>query len=167
MARRLLGLLPALLLAACTAYPAGPQIPGRRGLTLAMERLETATAWRDWPLVLDAFYLPEHAEEVKRAYSGDIGEWFRAGKEMGSLGAGDLGRSRRVCPLAFREKHYSPRFEPHFVVYFRVQEEPCGELLSGEAPPALAIGQMEWGYETVGRRWVHLRPLAEAASRKP
>ena len=159
MARRLLGLLPVLLLAACTAYPAGPQIPGRRGLTLAMERLETAAAWRDWPLVLDAFYLPEHAEEVTRASGGDIGEWFRAGKEVGSLGAGEFGRSRRVCPLAFREKHYSPRFEPHFVVYYRVQKEPCEGLLSGEAPPALATGQMEWGFEIENNRWVHLRPL--------
>ena len=158
MIRRLLVLLPALLLSACTAYPAGPQIPGRRGLALAMERFGAATAWQDWPLLLDAFYLPEHAEEVKRAYGGDIAKWFQAGKEVGTL-AGELGQARRICPLAFREKYYSLRFEPHFVVYYRVQKEPCEGLLSGEAPPALATGQMEWGYEVEGRRWVHLRPL--------
>ena len=156
---RRLGLLPVLLLAACTAYPIGPQIPGRRGLALAMEQLEAAAAWRNWPLLLDAFYLPEHAEEVKRAYGGDIAKWFRAGTEVGALGAGELGQGPRICPLAFREKYYSSRFEPHFVVYYRVQKEPCEGLLSGEASPPLATGQMEWGFETENNRWVHLRPL--------
>lgn len=165
MVRRLLGFLPVLLLSACTAYPMGPQIPGRRGLALAMEQLEIAAAWNNWPLLLDAFYLPEHAEEVKRAFGGDAAKWFRAGGgAVGALADGELGQVRHICPLAFREKHFSPRFEPHYVVYYRIQKEPCQELLSGEAPPALAAGQMEWGYEAAGQRWVHLRPLGGAES---
>lgn len=160
MARRLLlGLLPAFLLASCAAIAAGPQIPGRRGLALALEQFESAAAWRSWPLVIEAFYLPEHAEEAKKSYGGDLARWFQAGRAVGALAGGELGQPRRICPLAFREKHHSPRFDPHFVVYYRIQEPPCEGLLSGETPPALTEGQMEWGFETAGRRWVHLRPL--------
>ncbi|MEK6711825.1 MAG: hypothetical protein AABZ64_14730 [Nitrospinota bacterium] len=164
--RCVLGLLPALLLASCTAYPVGPQLPGRRGLSLAMEQLESAVAWHNWPLVLESFYLPEHAEEAKKAFGGDTARWFRAGGALGPLAGGEAGQPRRICPLAFREKHFSARFDPHYVVYYRVQEEPCEGLLSGEAPPALSTGQMEWGFETQAQRWVHLRPLDEAPAQK-
>ncbi|MBI3127961.1 MAG: hypothetical protein HYZ11_10180 [Candidatus Tectomicrobia bacterium] len=165
MPRRALLLLPALLLAACAGLEVGPQVPGRQGLARALDRIESAAAWGNWPLVLQSFYLPEHAEEVKRAFGGDASKWFRAGGELGTLAAGEAGRGPRICPLAFREKHFSPRFEPHYVVYYRIQMEPCAELLSGEAPPALAAGQMEWGFEIEARRWVHLRALGKDSAK--
>ena len=164
MVRRLLALLPALLLSACAGYQVGPQIPGRHGLAQAIDRFEAAAAWHNWPLILESFYLPEHAEEVKRAFGGDAGKWFKAGG-LAALAGTEIGQAYRICPLAFREKHFSARFQPHFVVYYRIQKEPCVDLLSGEEPPALAAGQMEWGYETEGRRWVHLRPLAKNSAK--
>jgi len=126
---------------------------------LALEQFEAAARWRNWPVLLDFYYLPEHAREVARRFAGDPERWFRAWPSGAALAGGAVGEERHLCVLALRGKRVSPRFDPHYVVYYRVQDEPCGELPDGDAPRALAEGQMEWGYEPKERRWVHLRPL--------
>ncbi len=138
--------------------PVGPQIPGRRGLEIAIGHFTAAARWRNWPVLLDVFYLREHASEMKRDFDGDPARWFRASRLGAALTKGDIGDPRYICLLSQRTKHVSPRFDPHYVAYYRLQARPCRE---GE--PALkeilAEGRMEWGYERKNRRWVHLRPL--------
>lgn len=150
-------LAAALFLVSCLQLlESGPQIPGRRGLSRALDRFELAARWRNWPYLLEAFYLPEHAAEVRSAYEGDAGRWFRA-VFGGALSAEDE-PPPRLCVLAVREKRISPRFDPHFAVYYRIQRHPCQDPLA-RIPKGAVEGQMDWGYEVKERRWVHLRPV--------
>lgn len=156
--------LPVLLAAAlsvsgCTEPLIGEnQIPGRQGLLMTLTQFETGTKWRNWNTLLEAFYLPDHVEEVKKTYGSDLKKWFRSDQATSALTSGEVGEVRNLCILAMREKHLSPRFEPHFVVYYRVQVEPCQTQMNGPVK-LLAEGQMEWGFETKQNRWVHLRSL--------
>ena len=158
--RRLaLALLAASLLSGCGALPLGePQIPGARGLLQALARFQDAARWKNWPYLLEGFYLPDHAKEVRERFGGDAGRWFGAGMGGALLVKENGNARRRLCVLALREKRISPRFSPHFVVYYRVQRESCEEPFDG-LPRGASDGRMEWGYEVKERRWVHLRPV--------
>ena len=136
----------------------GSQIPGRSGLMMTLRQFETGVKWRNWPTMLEAFYLPDHAEEAKRIYGSDLGKWFRSDEATAALTSGEVGDPRYFCVLAFRTKRLSTRFEPHYVVYYRVQKDSCRKQLEFP-PPGLAEGQMEWGFEVKQRRWIHLRSL--------
>ncbi|MBT4430282.1 MAG: hypothetical protein HOC91_07190 [Nitrospinaceae bacterium] len=149
----------ALLVSGCTQSLIGDnQIPGREGLLMTLTQFETGTNWRNWNTLLEAFYLPDHAEEVKKNFGSDLKKWFRSDQATSALTSGEVGDVRNLCILAMREKHLSPRFEPHFVVYYRVQVESCHKQKNGPVE-LLAEGQMEWGFETKQNRWVHLRSL--------
>ena len=136
----------------------GPQVPGREGLLTMLSYFETGTKWRNWSVMLETFYLPDHASEVKKSFGSDLRKWFRSDRATAALTSGEIGTLRHLCVLALREKHFSPRFEPHYVVYYRVQKEPCQPELNSPVK-GLDEGQMEWGFETKQRRWVHLRSL--------
>ncbi len=158
------GLLAAALLAAfgLTAclplLETGPQAPGRPGLMRALDRFELAARWSLWGYILENFYLPEHAKDMRKLFKGDADGWFRAGLKGAALGIEEGDPRPRICVLAMREKHVSPRFEPHFVVYYRVQRTPCADRAE-VFPKGTVEGQMEWGFEVKQRRWVHLRPV--------
>lgn len=146
-------------LVACTGPPIfGPQIPGPRGLALALEGFQDQARLHNWLFLFEGYYLPEHDKEVHNEFNGDLGRWFQADPVVKALTGGEIGDNRVLCMLALREKRVSPRFEPHYVVYYRVQEGPCDPALNPK-PKIFAQGHMDWGYEVKSRRWVHLRPL--------
>ena len=148
-----------LFVSGCTESLVGDkQILGRDGLLVTLTQFETGIKWRNWNALLEAFYLQDHVEEVRNTYGSDLRKWFRSDQATSALTSGEVGDARNLCILAMREKHLSPRFEPHFVVYYRVQVESCQKQKSGQVK-TLAEGQMEWGFETKQNRWVHLRSL--------
>ncbi|MDP7168847.1 MAG: hypothetical protein QF701_13995 [Nitrospinota bacterium] len=152
-------LAAALSLSGCTeSLLIGPQVPGRGGLLNMLHQFEIGTKWRDWTAMLDAFYLPDHANEVKKKFGSDLRKWFRSDRATAALTTGEIGEVRRLCVLALREKRLSPRYDPHYVVYYRVHVEPCRSQIDSPTP-GIAEGQMEWGFETKQSRWVHLRSL--------
>ncbi len=152
-------LVVVLALSGCTeSLLVGPQIPGRQGVMNMLNQFEIGTKWRDWKAMLDAFYLPDHVNEVKKKFGSDLGKWFRSDRATAALTNGEIGEVRRLCVLALREKRISPRYDPHYVVYYRVQAEPCRSQIDSPSP-GIAEGRMEWGFETKQLRWVHLRSL--------
>lgn len=151
-------LLFSLALSGCVEFiETGPQSPGKTGLFQALERFELAARWQNWPYLQERFYLPEHRKEVETAYGGDSARWFREAFGGQPFSGGITGPWKRLCVLALRERHVSSRFEPHYVVYYRIQDRchPNG----AEMPQGAFEGRMEWGFELKERRWVHLRPV--------
>jgi hypothetical protein len=155
----ILALSAALALSACTGPgPFGPESSGRDGLIRTLDRFEAGTKWRNWYSLLDAFYLKDHADEVRKKFGSDLEKWFLSDRATAALLSGKFGAPRHLCVLALRVKHLSPSFSPHFMVYYRVQKESCREQIDARVK-ALAEGRMEWGYQRKQRRWVHLRSL--------
>ncbi len=149
----------AFALSACTeAVLIDWQVAGRGGLLATLQHYETGVKWRNWSVLMESYYLSDHASEAKGTYKNNLEKWFLADKFAASIFGGDSKNPRFTCILALREKHFSPNFEPHFVVYYRVQKTSCqeGEILSSGI---IAEGQMEWGFDTKRRRWIHLRKL--------
>ncbi len=146
-------------LSACTeAIFVGGQVPGRSGLAKTLQHYETGVKWMNWPMLMESYYLPDHAAEAKKVYKKDLMRWFLADKFTAAVFRDNSKSPRFTCILAMREKHLSPNFEPHFVVYYRVQKTLCQEqqiLPSG----IITEGQMEWGFDTKKKRWIHLRQL--------
>ena len=134
------------------------QVPGSRGLLATLQQYETGVKWKNWPVLLETYYLSDHVEEARKKFGNDLQKWFLADKFTASIFVQNTNKPRYTCILALREKNFSPNFDPHFVVYFRIQKVPCQEefAFSGNI---LAEGQMEWGFETKERRWIHLRKL--------
>ncbi|MDA0999779.1 MAG: hypothetical protein O2807_04570 [bacterium] len=148
----------AFALSGCLEFlESGPQTPGRAGLFHEIQRFELAAQWKNWPYLLESFYLPEHRKEMDTIYDGDPARWFREGFGGQSLSGGIDEPDKQLCVLALRERHVTPRFEPHYVVYYRIQDRchPNG----AELPKGAVEGRMEWGFEVKERRWVHLRAV--------
>ena len=134
------------------------QIPGRNGLVKTLQLFETGVKWKTWPLLLESYYLSDHADEAKKSYKNDLMRWFLADKFTAAVFGDGSKKPRVTCILAMREKHFSPNFKPHFVVYYRIQKTLCQEE---QIFPSSIIteGQMEWGFDTKKKRWIHLRKL--------
>jgi hypothetical protein len=151
--------LLALALSACTESIGGiTQVPGSRGLLATLEQYETGVKWKNWSILLENYYLSDHVEEARKKFGNDLQKWFLADKFTASIFVRNAPKLRYTCILALREKHFSSKFEPHFVVYYRIQKIPCQEDVAF-SDNILAEGQMEWGFETKEKRWVHLRKL--------
>ncbi len=149
----------AFVLSACTgAGWIDFQTPSRRGLLTTLQHFETGVRLQNWPLLMESYYLSDHAGEAKKTYGNDLKRWFLADKLIADILGNSSGQPRFFCILALREKHFSPNFEPHFVVYYRIQKTSCREQLDSFFG-VIAEGRMEWGFETKQRRWIHLRKL--------
>lgn len=146
-------------LSACT----GPglldtPVPGRSGLLNTLDRFEKNVHWKNWSFLMEAHYLPDHAKEAREKFGNDLNRWFLADKFTAAISGKRPEEPQYTCILALREKHVSPNFEPHFVVYYRIQGIPCQEELK-PSTPIVVEGQMDWGFDVKDRRWVHLRQL--------
>ena len=109
-------------------------------------------------MLLESYYLSDHADEAKKAYKNDLMRWFLADKFTAAVFGDSSKKPRFTCILAMREKHFSPNFDPHFVVYYRIQKTLCQDeqiFPSG----IITEGLMEWGFDTKKKRWIHLRKL--------
>ena len=149
----------AFILSACTeSILVDMQVPGRSGLVKTLQFFETGVKWKNWSVLMESYYLPDHADEAKKTYKNDLIRWFLADKFTAAVYGEGSKKPRVACILAMRETHFSPKFDPHFVVYYRIQETPCHE---GRILPSGIIteGQMEWGFDKKRKRWIHLRQL--------
>jgi len=123
-----------------------------------LQLFEAGVKWKNWPLLMESYYLPDHADEAKKAYKNDLNRWFLADKFTAAVYGEGSKKPRFTCILAMRETHFSPKFDPHFVVYYRIQKTRCQE---GQILPTGIIteGQIEWGFDKKKKRWIHLRQL--------
>jgi len=154
----MLSFLSVVVLGCTASLFIGPQVPSRSGLLIVLRHFETNAKWQNWSLMLEMYYLSDHVDEMKRSYSNNLKNWFRANKVTASLISSATGPTRHFCVLALRFKRLSPRYDPHYVVYYRVQKDSCQEQPNSPSR-VLAEGRMEWGFEIKQQRWIHLRAL--------
>ena len=112
----------------------------------------------DIDLVLETFYVDEHAEQITKKYDNNVSKWLKDNEASRLIMEVSLLENSFFCPIAYRRKSASKRFSPRYMIYYNLQSMSCNYINSKDAV-IFHSGQMEWGYESNKKRWIHLRKL--------
>lgn len=146
-------------LASCmTNYSMSPQLESINGLSMHLKFFEETVIRKEYSLLLETFYVQEHAEQVNNKYANNISKWLKKNEVSKFFMNGSFIQKRFFCPLAYRRKNVSKRFSPQYIIYYNFQSMPCLYINTKDAG-VFHYGQMEWGYEYKKKRWIHLRKL--------
>ena len=134
--------------------------PSINGLSKSLRFYQKMIYAEEYVFLLETFYLKEHQEQINNRYENNLLKWLEKREVSKSLINSSSAVKKYLCPSAYRRKNISYRFSPEYMIYYRLQSNPC-IYINSKDNVIYHSGQMEWGYETKNKRWIHLRKLDE------